>query len=243
MNTQIKNKFFGRVGMGNTENREKWLEETLANIPAGAKILDAGAGELKYKTFCDHLTYTSQDFGQYDGQGNKEGKQTKNWDNSRLDIVSDITSIPLPDESFDAIMCIEVLEHIPEPAKAIEEFKRLLKPGGHLVLTAPVCSITHFAPYFFANGYSKYWYEKVLGDNSFIIDELVYNGNYFEYMAQEIRRLPDVEETYGVSRVSQSILGKINRFLMLMFLNNMSKQSKKSEELLCFGIQVLAHKK
>ena len=39
-----------------------------------------------------------------------------------LDIISDITSIPITDNSFDAIMCVEVFEHIPEPAKAVKEF-------------------------------------------------------------------------------------------------------------------------
>jgi Methylase involved in ubiquinone/menaquinone biosynthesis len=51
--------------------------------------------------------------------------QTGPWDNSKLDIVSDILSIPLPDHSVDAIMCTEVLEHIPDPLGAIKEFSRL----------------------------------------------------------------------------------------------------------------------
>ena len=77
-----------------------------------------------------HLEYVSQDFGQYDGKGDDKGLQTKKWDNTKLDIVSDITDIPVPDSSFDAIMCIEVFEHIPYPISALEEFSRILKRGG-----------------------------------------------------------------------------------------------------------------
>ncbi len=240
---KIKNKLFGKVGLGNLSIREEWLEKTLKTIPKGSSILDAGAGELKYKKFCDHLKYTSQDFGGYDGLGNHEGKQTESWDNSKLDIVSDIINIPVAQETFDAVMCIEVFEHISEPALAVKEFQRVLKQGGKVIITAPFCSITHFAPYYFANGYSKYWYEKVLTEHGFVIDEMVFNGNYFEYIAQEIRRLPEIESEYGTSSIGKGILSKINRYFMLFVLNQMSQKNKKSEELLCFGIHILAHKK
>lgn len=118
------------VGSRNEIIREEWLKNALKGIPAGLKILDAGAGELKYKKFCQHLDYISQDFGQYDGKGNQIGLQMKEWDNSKLDIVSDITKIPVENESFDAVMCVEVFEHLPEPAKAVTEFSRILKKMG-----------------------------------------------------------------------------------------------------------------
>lgn len=239
----IKKALIGNIGLSNLSTREIWLKKGLEKIPKGSKILDAGAGELKYKKLCGHLNYTSQDFGGYDGKGNDEGKQTKSWDNTKLDIVSDIINIPVPAESFDAIMCIEVFEHISEPALAVKEFHRILKPKGQVIITAPFCSITHFAPYYFANGYSKYWYEKILTQHGFVIDEITFNGNYFEYLAQEIRRLPEVEKEYGESKLSLSIWNKIIRSLTLIMLNSMSKRNKKSEELLCFGLQVVAHKK
>ena len=122
MYEKIKNKIIGNVGLGNEKNRDKWLEKVINDIPNQSKILDAGAGELKYEKFCSHLDYTSQDFGKYTGEGNDEGKQTGNWDNSKIDIVSDIIDIPLPDKSFDAIMCVEVFEHIAEPVKAVKQF-------------------------------------------------------------------------------------------------------------------------
>ena len=77
---KIKNKLLnynGAVGTQNLITREQWLEKTLKKIPAGHRILDAGAGELKYKKFCTHLDYISQDFGQYDGEGDQAGLQTK----------------------------------------------------------------------------------------------------------------------------------------------------------------------
>jgi len=231
------------VGKNNQKNREKWLAETLKKIPRGYKILDAGAGELLYKKFCQHLDYVSQDFGQYDGQGNKEGLQMNTWDNSKIDIVSDITNIPVSGNSFDAVMCIEVLEHIPEPIGAIKEFSRIIKPDGYLIMTAPFCSLTHFAPYYFANGYSKYWYEHFLTKYGFHIEEIKFNGNYFEYLAQEIRRIRGIERMYIGSKDSKKILYRFVQFFMLRLLKKLSKDNRHSEELLCFGIHILARKK
>ena len=56
-----------QAGLSNLSNRIEWIEQKLLNIPKGLSILDAGAGELPYKKYCNHLNYTSQDFGQYDG--------------------------------------------------------------------------------------------------------------------------------------------------------------------------------
>jgi ubiquinone/menaquinone biosynthesis C-methylase UbiE len=57
---------------------------------------------------------------------------------TKLDfIIGDICDICLGEELFDVIVCAEVLEHLLEPAKAIEEFERVLKPGGTLIITVP----------------------------------------------------------------------------------------------------------
>jgi len=241
----ILNKIFQKslgAWINNQSNRERWLKKTLGNIPRNSKILDAGAGELQYKRFCSHLEYTSQDFGQYDGQGNQTGLQTKTWDNSKLDIVSDITDIPVKDKAFDAIMCIEVFEHIPEPVKAVKEFSRIINKGGTLIITAPFCSITHFAPYYYANGYSPYWYKKILSENNFKVVELVPNGNYFKYLAQEVIRTPEVAQQCCLRPKSISVLEKIGILLVLKMLKGFSKKDKKSNKLLCFGYHVRAVK-
>lgn len=228
------------AGTHNLATRERWMEATLAALPAGTRILDAGAGELKYKRFCGHLDYLSQDFGQYDGKGNTAGLQIGAWDNSRLDIVSDITAIPVAAESFGAIMCIEVFEHIPDPRAALREFTRLLKPGGHLILTAPFCSLTHFAPYYFVNGFSRYWYERMLPEAGFQIQDLQTNGNYFEYIAQEIRRLPQLAQKWNTTPWTAA-----DQELALRLLNRLalcSAEDKGSDQTLHFGCLVHAIK-
>ena len=229
------------AGTNNEANRLRWLETALKKIPAGSRILDAGAGELDKKKFCSHLNYVSQDFGQYDGKGDGKGLQTKGWDNSKLDIVSDITSIPEPDASFDAIMCIEVFEHIPDPIAAVKEFSRLLRTGGHLIITAPFCSATHFAPYHFSTGFNRYFYEKHLTENGFVISEINENGDFFEFVAQELLRIPACAEKYTGKNVS--LVNKMAIMKLVFMLNKLSKKDKGSKEFLNCGLHVFAEKK
>lgn len=56
----------------------------------------------------------------------------------RADYVVDMTDICFEDNSFDWIIACNVLEHICEEKKAIEELKRVIKPTGTIILSFPV---------------------------------------------------------------------------------------------------------
>ena len=225
----------------NEINRQAWLYQTLNALPKGARLLDAGAGELKNRQYCGHLDYVSQDFCQYKGSEGgaiAEGLQSKNWDTTRIDLVSDITAIPAPDASFDAILCSEVLEHVPEPTHALDEFARLLKPGGIMILTAPFASNVHMAPYHYCSGFSKYWYQHHLEQRGFRIELLVANGDWYAMLRQEITRLGGMERQRGnwgwPFAYAYALLGLLYFKL---------RSNKRAEDLACFGWQCVAVKK
>jgi len=229
-----------KVGTTNESERVAWIENTLKKIPAGLTILDAGAGECQFKKFCSHLTYVAQDFAQYEGTG-EIGLQTGTWDNSQLDIVSDITSIPRPDRSFDAIMCTEVLEHVPDAVSALKELNRLLRPGGYLLITAPFASLTHFAPFHYASGFNQFFYDHHLGQFGCEILDKQMNGNYFEYIAQEVHRIKRMAKEYAGTKLN--LFDKIRVHALLPLLQKLSRKGNKSNEILCFGIHIFAQKK
>lgn len=53
-------------------------------------------------------------------------------------IIADVNKkLPFKNESFDLIWCSEVIEHLGSPAKSIQEFRRVLKPKGEMILTTP----------------------------------------------------------------------------------------------------------
>ena len=72
-------------GTQNESRRKEWIQKNLEKLPGGLRILDAGAGEQAHKNLCRHLEYVSQDFAQYDGQGDSHGLQMGRWDYNKLD--------------------------------------------------------------------------------------------------------------------------------------------------------------
>ena len=227
------------IGDDTTEVQANWVIRQLKALPVGIRILDAGAGELRFKPHCSHLQYVSQDFGQYDGGGNGAGLHAGKWDNTRLDIVSDITHIPVDDASFDAILCSEVFEHIPDAIAAVREFARILKPGGTLLITAPFNSLTHFAPYHFC-GYNRYWYLHHLPALGLEIERIDHNGSWFACIAQELRRSRLVGRMYASGLLG--LLTRVAAIPLLVLLTLLANRDHGSQELLCFGFMVRATK-
>lgn len=228
------------AGKNSDQARIDWVANALRSIPNGYRILDAGAGELRLKPYCAHLDYVSQDFCQYEGKGDGNALQTGAWDTAQIDIVSNIVSIPVSDESFDVVLCSEVLEHIPDPVSAIKEFSRILKPGGTLLVTAPFCSLTHFAPFHFASGLNRYWYEEHLPAMGITINQITPNGNWFEFIGQELSRARLVSRTYSSAFLGWFLLAA--SIPLRMMLSMLSKNDRGSSDLLCYGYMVHAQK-
>ena len=76
---------------------------------------------------CEYIDYLSSDL-----------------DPTRAMIKMDLTNILMPDNSFDAIVCIHVLEHILDHKKALKELRRILKPGGWAIIQVPILGETTF---------------------------------------------------------------------------------------------------
>lgn len=222
--------------------REYWLAKQLSRLKKGTKLLDAGAGEAYYQRYCQHLRYVSQDFCQYDGQGDKKGIQTGKRNSSKIDIISDITKIPVKSASFEAVLCVEVLEHLPYPLAALKELTRVLKKGGLLILSAPFTSLTHYSPYYFYSGFSLNFYQTILPEYGFKIEESDAYGNYFDYLSLELARVPLVcwrlNKLLGLAVFCLYPLA-IPLYFLLRLLAIILPQS---QELLCFGHCLKARK-
>jgi SAM-dependent methyltransferase len=63
---------------------------------------------------------------------------TGDLERSDVDVAMDITSMPFDAESFDAVICSHVLEHVPDDRLALREILRVLRPGGQAVLMIPL---------------------------------------------------------------------------------------------------------
>ncbi len=65
------------------------------------------------------------------------------------DIFADAARLPLLDASVDAVVCLEVLEHVCHPQAALAEFARVLKSGGTMLFSMPFLYPIHDAPHDF----------------------------------------------------------------------------------------------
>jgi len=222
--------------LNNQFERDDFIRAKLNELPEGSLILDAGCGSQRYRSDCSRLNYRAQDFGQYttdekhvlgsSGMGGETG-----YVYGALDYTGNVWEIDEKAETFDAILCTEVLEHIPYPGETIREFSRLLKVGGTLILTAPSNCLRHMDPYFFYSGFSDRWYKALLEKSGLRIETLEPVGDYYSWLAVEMIR----------TAWAHSLLAKLVLFPAFVYFFT-KKKTKVSTDTLCMGYHVVARK-
>ena len=118
--------------------------------------------------------------------------------------------------AFDAVLFNEVIEHIPNPARGIEEIYRVLRMGGKIFLTAPMSWRLHYQPndyYRFTNFGLSY----ILENNGFRIIEIERMGGFFSMI---FTRIIDIFVTKIFFKFTDFLLierGKYRLAALLMF--------------------------
>lgn len=182
---------FGRIKeyFNNQIPRDRFVLRHIGGLRKGASLLDAGAGSQRYRPYCCDLDYKAQDFGKVTvDQTRGFAALDSDYQYGPLDYVCDITRIPIEDAMFDAALCTEVFEHIPDPVSALRELARVLKKDGLLILTVPANCLRHFDPYYYYSGFSDHWLRHWLNETGFNLVEIEQDGNYFHWIALELAR-------------------------------------------------------
>jgi ubiquinone/menaquinone biosynthesis C-methylase UbiE len=96
-------------------------------------------------------------------------------DKNRVDVICPATSLDFPDNHFDSVLCTQVLEHVFEHDKMMKEIYRVLKPGGHIILTVPFAWELHEEPYDFFR-YTKHGLQQLFEQTGFAVDQIKPNG-------------------------------------------------------------------
>lgn len=99
-------------------------------------FLDAGAGRGPYTYIAKDLYKKTYCFEFDEHELDAARKNIKEHENIIFKQV-DLTDIPLESQSIDIAICSEVLEHIPDIQKAVNELYRVLKPGGKILISMP----------------------------------------------------------------------------------------------------------
>lgn len=126
----------GRVIFGS----RKWVRAQLADLAAGlhgARILEIGSGRQDM----GEDAYSFRDLFPPD---NEFVQSDVNPDYGHL--VVDVTDMDF-DREWDVILCVSVLEHVPDFEAALRNIHRALKPGGKAIIVAPMCFPYHDEPH------------------------------------------------------------------------------------------------
>lgn len=99
------------------------------------RILDVGCGEKPYEQWLN-----SAELKEYIGIDIFPGPKVDR-------VITPGNSLPFKDDYFDAIICTQVLEHVPDIENVLNEIYRVLKPGGRLIVSMPFIYNAHGAPH------------------------------------------------------------------------------------------------
>jgi SAM-dependent methyltransferase len=164
-----------------------FMSHAAAATPPGARVLDAGAGLGPYRLLFAHCEYVTAD-----------------WESSphavEVDIRASLEALPVPDESFDAVLNTQVLEHVQDPAAILSELRRVLVPGGRLWLTAPLVWELHEEPFDYFR-YTRHGLFHLVTQAGFVDVDVEPTTGSFTTLGQLVRNVGSITARGGASDV------------------------------------------
>ena len=108
-----------------------WLREQAGAVGADVRVLDVGCGIKPYYPLFAGVAreYVGVDV-----------------DNPAADLSGSAEQLPVPDASFDVVLCTQVLEHSEDPARAVRELRRAVAPGGRVLASTHGVQVYHPSP-------------------------------------------------------------------------------------------------
>lgn len=146
----------------------QWDDLTKASRYAKGKLLDVGCGKMLYKAiFLPRVTkYVGID------------------KNGSADIKGDFLSLKITENSYDTVLCTQVLEHTYDPNGFLKKIHRILKKKGILILTVPFVASLHEVPDDYYR-YTEFALKYMLKEANFKIIYIHGQGNWISAIGQE----------------------------------------------------------
>jgi SAM-dependent methyltransferase len=147
------------------------------------RLLDVGCGEKPYRRYFSAKQYIGIDLPTY-------GEQA-------VDLFGSALQLPFKDAAFDALLCTEVLEHVPNPVALMKETARLLQPGGVLILTTPQTWGLHLEPYDYFR-YTRYGLDVLARQAGLIVESIEPTCGVWATLGQ--RAVDAIYSRYGANK-------------------------------------------
>jgi SAM-dependent methyltransferase len=150
---------------------DEFLFRFVATLPRGSAVLDIGGTREKQRG-----RFRTEHFGLRVTTVNISGER-------HPDIVADAAALPIEDGLFDAAICSEVLEHVPEPDRILQEAHRILRDGGKLFICVPFLHRIHPDPEDYGRYTDTYW-QKHLTAIGFHVAYIEKHGGYWTVLME-----------------------------------------------------------
>ncbi len=138
------------------------IKEALEKFARG-NFLDLGCGNKPYETIYKPLTEK------------QIGCDAVQSDKNKVDVICQATDLDFDDNTFDSILCTQVLEHVYDHHGMMKEINRVLKPGGHIVLTVPFAWELHEEPHDYFR-FTKHALKTLFEEAGLVVDHIKPNG-------------------------------------------------------------------
>jgi len=114
------------------QTRLRWIRKT-ADVQQGERVLEVGCGGGHIL-----MMFPQADLTGIDVSGRMLEKARCNLSGLCVNLLQgELDDLQFAPQSFDAILCTEVLEHVIEPGALLSSIRRLLKPAGRAIITIP----------------------------------------------------------------------------------------------------------
>lgn len=148
------------------------LESAIAKHAAG-DVLDVGCGSMPYR----ELVLSVADA--YDGLDIEARHEDVRYMTSATDMG------PVPDDAYDTVLCSEVLEHVSQPTVALTQMRRVLKPGGRLILSVPFLGRLHEEPHDYFR-YTEHGLRSMLEQTGFVATNILATGSVGSFLGHQV---------------------------------------------------------
>ncbi len=165
---------------------------------AGEIVLDIGCGNKPYEAMFNGISK------EYVGCDVVQSSMNK------VDVICEATKIPLDDSSFDTVFSTQVIEHVEDHQGLLNEAYRLLKPGGHIIISGPMYWHLHEEPYDYFR-FTKHGFKYILEKSGFSVLEIFSNGGKWALLGQVI--IHTIPARLSQSSLFITIINKVFSYL------------------------------
>jgi SAM-dependent methyltransferase len=155
-----------------------YYSQYLVTVPllrqyARGKLIDLGCGSMPYRQFIE-LQVSAYDSLEFFPS------------NVPVTYVGDMQAMPMiPDASYNTAISLEVLEHVPDPFRAVREVYRILKHDGIFIVSVPHLSRLHMEPHDYYR-YTQYGVRRLLESAGFELIVLEKRGGLFSFLGHQV---------------------------------------------------------